>query len=262
MTRLQWTAQKRLFLGGHGPGIKKHKAIHHSTGFHSRALAMEVDGGGHGASKKARKSEAQLIPGLGPLEWGFPNSIITKLRYCDVLGLSSGTGAVNSTIFRANGIYDPDYTNAGHQPMWRDNYAAIYDFYTVLGSKITVTFHSRSATNGLIVGIIGSDSSSLSSTLNTLLEQNNSVHSITGSVNSQPIQLEMTYSPMENLGADVKNEDAAMTAVGSDPSAGEGVYYYGVYVSTEDGASTAVCSIVVEIEYTVKFTYLSKQVQN
>lgn len=226
------------------------------------AIGMEVDGGGHGSSKRARNSEAQMVPGLGSLEWGFPNSIITKLRYCDYIGLTSSTGGATSQVFRANGIFDPDYTATGHQPMWRDVYAGVYDFYTVLGSKITVTFHSRNASYGHVVGIIGSDSASLSSTVTTLLEQNNSVHTLTGTANTSPVTLELVYSPEENLGSDVKNDNSTMTAVGADPSSGEGTYYFGIYAATEDGTTTAALSVKVTIEYTVKFTYLSKQVQN
>ena len=260
MTRLVWTAEKRKLLSGHGPGTKKHKSHHHSSTFQGRAIAMEVDGGGHDA--KRQKHEARMIPGLGALEWGFPNSIITQLRYCDLVALTSTSGGTVSQIYRANGTFDPDYTGSGHQPMWRDNYANIYDFYTVLGSKITVTFHSRNATFGAVVGIIGSDSSSISSTITTLMEENNSVHTLLGSANTQPETLSLTFSPLEHLGSNVKDENASMTAVGADPSAGEGTFYFGLYAATEDLGTTVTVTAKVEIEYTVKFTYLSKQAQN
>lgn len=263
MTRLIWTSEKRKFLHGHGPGTKKHKSSHF-TNFQGRSIAMEVES----ASKKSKyhheekEHEARMIPDIGGLQWGFPNSIITKIRYCDVQALTSTIGAVTSYIYRANGIFDPDYTGAGHQPMWRDNFAAVYDNYTVLGSTITVEFHSRSATLGGVVGLIGSDTPTLSSTATTLYEANNSVSTIIGSVNSVSKVLHMNYSPLKHMGQEVKDDGTSMTAVGADPSAGEGTYYYGLYASTEDFGSTAIFLAKVEIEYTVKFTLLSKQTQN
>jgi len=221
---------------------------------------MEVDSGA--AKRHKSQHEARMIPGLGPLEYGFPNSIITKIRYCDEFSYNSNLAGVASNIWRANGIFDPDYTNIGHQPLYRDNFAAIYDFYTVLGSKITVHFQSESATLGAFVGIVGSDTPSISTTRATLREMNNAVSTIIGSVNNGSKTLTMTYSPEEQLGANVKDDSSSMTSVGADPTAGEGQYYYGVWAATADSASTCKITVQIEIEYTVKFTYLSKPTQN
>lgn len=235
---------------------RAHFRIHHAD--HMQVSQGDADGG----DKKRAKHEAQMIPGLGPLEWGFPNSIITTLRYCDFYGLTSTTGGSTAQVFRANGIFDPDYTGAGHQPMYRDNWANIYDYYTVLGSKITVTYHSRSSTQGFIIGCIGTDSPSITSTVTSWMENNNAVSGLLGNVNCQPVTLSMTYSPEENLGSNAKDDGSSMTAVGADPSSGEGQFYFAITAATEDGATTASLTAKVQIEYTVKFTYLSKQAQN
>lgn len=242
--------------------IRQHRRQAHFE-FGHVPTTMEIDAGGHHADKKAKHNhEAQLIPGLGPLEYGFPNSIITKLRYNDYFSFTSTTGGVGLNIWRANGIFDPDYTNIGHQPLYRDTYAGIYDFYTVLGSKITVHYQSESATVGALIGIVGSDTPTLSTTINTLCEMNNTVSELIGSVNAGGKNLFMTYSPMEQLGSNVKDDNSTMTSVGADPTSGEGTFYYGVWVASADGSSTVKVTVKIQIEYTVKFTYLSKPVQN
>lgn len=111
------------------------------------------------AAKRAKTHDAQMIPGLGPREFGFPNSIITKLRYCDTTVLTGTSGIKAGVVFAANGLYDPDVTNAGHQPMFFDQFAAIYDQYVVLGSKITVTVTNTTTTIPLICVLNGDDDS-------------------------------------------------------------------------------------------------------
>lgn len=230
----------------------KQLAAHFTTG-------MEVDS--VATKRQKRQSEAQMIPGLGALEYGFPNSIITQLRYCDYMQLNSTSGASTSQLYRANGIFDPDYTNVGHQALYRDAYAAIYDYYTVLGSKMTVTFQSRSATLGFIVGLQGSDTPTLTSTVSTWMEQNNGVHTIIGPQNSGSKTLFITYSPTENLGSDVKDDNSSLTAVGSDPGSGQ-AYYFGILAAVEDAVSTGQVTVMIEVEYTVKFCTLSKRAQD
>jgi hypothetical protein len=221
----------------------------------------DIDMKGEPDHKRKRQSEAQLIPGLGALEYGFPNSIITQLRYCDYGSLTSTSGGTASTLWRANGIYDPDYTNTGHQPLFRDAYANVYDYYTVLGSKIKVTFQSRNADYGFVVGLQGSDTPSLTSTVTTWMEQNNGVHTLVGNKNTGNKTLFMTYSPEEVLGSDTKDDNSSLTGVGSDPGSAQ-AYYFGLLAATEDATTTAIIGYIVEIEYTVKFTVLARRAQD
>lgn len=219
--------------------------------------SMQVDSGPAGGSDgKSGQHEAKMVPGLGSLEWGFPNSIVTTLRYADVYTLTSTTGATTSQVWRANGCFDPDQTGGGHQPLFFDEWAAVYNYYTVLGSKIKVTLHNASDYAGTVC-LQGSSTSSLSSTVSLHLEQNNGVNTIIGNKYAEPITMFMTYSPEENMGQDVKNDGSSMTAVTADPSSGEGTYFYGLLLTTVS-ANTSVVTAQVEIEYTVKFSLLKK----
>jgi len=47
-------------------------------------------------------------------------------------------------VFSANSAYDPDVTGVGHQPMYFDNYAALYSKYRVNYAKMTVTVINHS----------------------------------------------------------------------------------------------------------------------
>lgn len=223
-----------------------------------RFWAAVMDDDTH-VDKKAKLHEAHMIPGVdGQRIYGFPNSIITKLRYCTTYQQTSTGGAIVSNVFAANGIYDPDISGVGHQPMWRDNYAAIYNNYVVLGSKITAMYGVGSNTSNLI-GIVGDDDSSTSATADTRCEMNNAVSLLTGwGSASDPKTLTATFDPMMAFGVAAKDDGQSATSNGSNPVQ---LYCYHVWAQPQT-TSDVIFTIKVEIEYTVKFTELITQVQN
>lgn len=202
---------------------------------------------------KKRKGEAVLLAPLGSKVFGFPNSLITRLRYCDTIVLTGTLGARALNVFAANGIFDPDITGVGHQPMYRDTFADIYDQYCVLGSKITVDFSPTTALVPTLVGIVGDDDSSITTSVQNLLEQNNGVSKLLGTPGSEAVTLTNTFSPLRMFGVNVKDDGSAATAIGANPSE---LWTFAVWSASADGASTTVINIRVEIEYTVKFSEL------
>lgn len=68
----------------------------------------------------------------------YPPTFYTKLKYCDTITMTSTLG-VAVYEFAGNGCYDPDITGTGHQPYFWDQLTAVYKYYAVVSSKITVT---------------------------------------------------------------------------------------------------------------------------
>lgn len=213
-----------------------------------------------GPAKRGKHHEARLIPGVdGERIFGFPNTIITKIRYCTFLTLSAGTGSVASNVYAANGTFDPDITGVGHQPLYRDNFAALYDQYTVIGSKIKVTFLSNTVDQGMFVGIVGDDDTATTNNLETLMEQNNSISTMVGAPGAPPVTLTQTFEPNTAFGVDAIDDGASATAVGSNPTE---LWCYKVWAIAQDTTTATSCVIKVEIDYTVKFSELQTPVQN
>jgi len=78
----------------------------------------------------------------------FPAQKTVALRYVDTKTLDPVVGGTAvATVFRANNIFDPDFSGAGHQPMYRDNYAALYDRYRVNHATITMVALGTHVTN-------------------------------------------------------------------------------------------------------------------
>lgn len=48
------------------------------------------------------------------------------MRYCDKIDISVDTANLTETVYRANGLYDPQYATGGGQPLFRDQFAALY----------------------------------------------------------------------------------------------------------------------------------------
>jgi len=68
---------------------------------------------------------------------GFPNAKTVALRYSDTVYLNPSSTGLAVNVFRINNIYDPDYTGTGHQPMFADNYEALYQKYRVNSCTVT-----------------------------------------------------------------------------------------------------------------------------
>lgn len=80
----------------------------------------------------------------------FPARTVRKLRYSTNLALTSSLGAVASHVFSANGLFDPDITSTGHQPMGFDQLMLSYNHYVVTGAHITCVFRNNSTTTPVV----------------------------------------------------------------------------------------------------------------
>lgn len=99
-------------------------------------------------NKNARRSSNNLTTGGGgsvnPMVYEpwmpiFPPSITKTLRYSTTFAAASASGAISSTqVFRANDLFDPDYSGTGHQPMGFDQLMLWYNHFTVRTAKITL----------------------------------------------------------------------------------------------------------------------------
>lgn len=206
--------------------------------------------------------EAYMIPGVdGTRTFGFPSTILTKLRYVESYTLTSTTGSMATQVFRANSIFDPDQTGVGHQPLYRDQYADLYNKYVVIGSKITAYVCNTGTASALTVGIVGDDDGSFSSTSTTRMEQSNSTFTMLGKSGSgnDCATLVCTYEPRRDTGVDAKSDGSSSTSQGSNPS---DTYHWALWCTSSDQTSTNVLNALIEIEYTVKFSELVTPTQS
>jgi len=94
-----------------------------------------------GLISAGRRQATDLIEKWTPL---FPSKTTRNLRYSTNILMTSVSGVVNSYVFAANGLFDPDITSTGHQPMGFDQMMLSYNHYCVLSSRIVCTFKNVS----------------------------------------------------------------------------------------------------------------------
>lgn len=122
--------------------------------------------------KPAWKRKTTIQKGLG-----FSDGQIVRMRYVEEFALDPGLGSVASYIFRANGLYDPNFSGTGHQPYGFDQWMTYYNQFTVLGSRIKAIFrnYSSASANGIMVGLQLKDSATVDQTNpNDIIEQGRS----------------------------------------------------------------------------------------
>lgn len=214
-------------------------------------------------AQRARYNSRSLFGGStgtaisGPSTSPVPKRMVAKLRYCDNLQLNPTTGSLAVHRFCANGIYDPDQSGVGHQPMGHDQWSAFYERYTVIGSKMTATFSNQASggTANTICGIAITENSSFTPSLTELRERGNTAWTYVGSAGSGDAikQVSKACSPKRWKG--VKNllteEDYSGLCTTSNPSE---QLHYQVFVAAQDSAiDPAVHDVSIMIEYTVVY---------
>lgn len=99
-------------------------------------------------------------------------SLKRKLRYFERnISLDPGVGGIIACYtYSLNGLYDPNITGAGHQPMGFDQIMLMYNNFTVIGAKARITFRTTDSSTGVDVGCHISTTSTAPNNLDELIE--------------------------------------------------------------------------------------------
>jgi len=173
------------------------------------------------------------------------------IKYSDNFLVSSGSGVTpGGNVWRMNSCFDPDYTNLGHQPLYFDQFAAVYDNYVVLASKITCTFSPNGdGAAPFVIGITQGNSPSFASSMYTLQEQNKSFTSVLGDKDGTSVKtLTASYAPYPCLGVST-SDDTVQAGVTGNPAK---QWYAYTWVQDRSGNSSSV-HVTTVIEYRVRF---------
>lgn len=195
-----------------------------------------------------------------PLPLGMPSTKLVRMPYVSFATIDPTTLAAGYRTYRANSIYDPDYTAvsgaSNHQPYTHDTWQTIYNKYSVISSKITVKFTPSATANSMpvIVGICLDDDASFPITgaanVNLLLERNNTTYrqmSVSGA--DKTVTLSKVFNAKRWFGRKAQDDDILSASFGANPAK---MAFFGVFAAPTDNAASddpPYFNITTRIEY-------------
>lgn len=219
-------------------------------------LAIEVRAPKKSKMKSARKSTFR-VPSGARASTGFPKMLRIRHRYISQNKITSTSGALTTYNFRANGMFDPDSTGGGHQPLYFDQLAALYDHFCVTASKITVRC-VPAVTNtapGAVGIFVNDDTSVVPTTWYGCAEQNSSVYKMVGAgAGAAEAVLAKKWDVRKYFATRGPGDPELQGTASADPTEQS---VFTIFAQTADGtATTTDYYIVVTVEYDAIWTEL------
>jgi len=181
--------------------------------------------------------------------------------------MTSTASSLATYAFRANGIYDPNLTGVGHQPLGRDIFALIYNHYVVLSARARVRLVPPTAATPYInlFGMLVHEDGTVNATDATaLIEQGHCKWKsldIRAAV-SDDCTVSLPFDAKRWFGAKDMEDNISLlgATMGGTPT---DIAAFVVFVQPQAiGALTATYYFTIDIEYVVLFTEPIEQAQN
>lgn len=257
------TREERLALAS-----RKKRAFQQKAAFKARMAksgGRRVQKGSNGVYALTRPARSLTPMFGGP----FGQVFETELNYAEYFSMNPTIGGTSSTLFLANGLYDPYVALGGHQPHGFDQFNVIYENWQVLSSTIELTCFPRitatqlNAGSGtvnaqLLGGIMGiavrDTAASLTGALTTLtdiLERPN-IKTKFYSSNDTSMSLVQYYSMPQFYGRTRGLDDAEITGnATADPT--DKVYFHCIFGPPDGSTDLETHQFIARIKYKVRF---------
>lgn len=206
--------------------------------------------------KKTYSKKTPILKTMVNVGKGFPKKLCMTHKYVDVVSLTSTTGVLGKYLFSCNSMYDPNWTGGGHQPMYRDQCAALYQHYNVIGSRAKFKILNGATNTGLIAlsCYINDDTTVTPSDISTVTEQSSATPMKLIAYNSSdPVYLTRSWSAKKTFGKGVLANNSIGAGIGSNPTEQS---FYTLCLQCMDGLSTVSVYFEVEIEFICVWTEL------
>lgn len=203
-------------------------------------------------SRRAGMSRS-IVPRFN-LGAGIPPKVTTTLKYVERVGMTSTTGAMALHTFSANGIFDPNITGTGHQPMYFDQLAALYNHYVVEASRIKVEImpFNTTGSSSATFFVRGDDGGTLtSSNMYTNLETRGVKYVQCPIYEDNQVyvrRLTTGFSKRKTFGNNKNN--SVQAGVGANPAE---QWYYTIGGQSDDLGTTTTWTVLVTVLYKVTF---------
>lgn len=183
---------------------------------------------------------------------GFSDSVFVKLDYVDRKSLTPAS-PVESYAFAGNSLYDPDVSGAGHQPLYFDQYALIYQKYRVLGCKISLDIINVSGNSALYYVVEPNTTQSTLTSLSEILEQSRATAPKFVPIAQRIASKHQRYISTRKVCGLTKSQlfdDTFGALTTANPN---NLWYWNLFFQSADNASNVACDFIVKLTYYVQF---------
>jgi len=186
----------------------------------------------------------------------------SKLLYNETVSIAPTGAASTAYVYSANGLFDPNITSTGHQPMGFDQLMLLYEHYTVTSAKITVSCNNES-TESAFWGIAFFPDSSVETNPQKLVENGMLKRSWTSAKADHNAQGWLTHQAVikniNGVSRNIVGDDLYRGASDSNPT--EQTYFHIFGYNSANTNATAL-RLDVLIEYDAVFTEPRKLAQS
>jgi len=179
---------------------------------------------------------------------GFPKKMVMTHKYHETVSFGIGGGVLGTYTFSCNGMYDPNITGTGHQPLYFDQMTALYDHYTVIGSKIRVKLCQGAANQPTvkIATFINDDGTVTPTSIDMMGEQSCGKQFIIPPASTDTYTITNKWSAKKTFGGSPLSNDLLQGTVAANPTE-QSFYTFGFQAA--DLTTTVAMFAEVDITY-------------
>lgn len=184
----------------------------------------------------------------------FPARRVGTMVYDGLFNISPAASAAAYNTFRANSVYDPDFTGVGTTVSGYTPMATVYNRYRVLSCRADITWSNPNAVNGLAF-LIATPANTVGTSYAAILAQKYSWTKQLGNVNGPHLSHSVKFTTAEVYGTTsqaVMSEDDFAGLTGGNPN--NAVFLHIGVMNSTSTAFAAPCQLQVRLLYTVEWS--------
>jgi hypothetical protein len=173
------------------------------------------------------------------------------MNYTEFVGMTNTSGVYAKYQFRLNSAFDPNYTEAGHQPLGFDQWSAFYNHYVVESCQYDcqIQAYSGASETNMAYAVYVSDDATVPSTVPDLTE--NGAQVALWNVNTPPHTFKGRVDVSKFFNRKSIGTDSELRAlVTANPTE---VVFITIYSVPSDGASTISNAVLCNLKLRVRF---------
>lgn len=197
------------------------------------------------ARKKKASVPTKVYFGKQPI----PKQLFNTVRYSELINLTLDVTGQGYFTICCNGLYDPNITGTGHQPLYFDQLMGLYDHYTVLKSRIKITPFSISAGYpAMVTTWIDDDSAPAISSYSTVMERPGARTTIADLARNQAPSIWMSWDAKKTFGGDPQSDPTLQGSSSANPTETSN---YITFVNGTANLTGGGMALMVEVYYDV-----------